>query len=256
MSKNENRVKSRLRSVLWDFIHRNKWQDFDDFSLRLADKLFEISKKSKVTVKELENALKSIRTNFFVANKVSKRTFCTELLLDLAKYVVDIVSEFLIPLSFVDIFPEASSSKPEQITAKMASLDVAERYIQDRLRDILRTKKASPIPDRKHDTAHEVSDIEPFVMPVKGRKPRFAVIVKGYRSIHSKTLTWEEVSHQITKTFQRTKPDYIILATAKDPADGLVTSLDEYARTIGNPHLIIFVPPRDLTALLIAYKFL
>jgi hypothetical protein len=256
MLKKENEIKSRIRSLLWDFIYNNKWKDLDDFSLRLADRLFESMKQSTISIQNVQDLLRKTRTNFFVVNKVSKRDFAQKLFAELRIYFHDIIAEASVPLSTVDLFPEMSSVSEEEVEQKLGSLDVEEKYLQDCLRKILRKKKASPVPDRKRDTAQEVADVEQFRMKTKGYAMNLVAVVKGYRSISAKTLTWEDVSHQITKAYQRTRPDYIILISAKDPADGLISSLNEYATTVGNPNLVIFVPPRDLTRLLIAYNFL
>ena len=48
----------------------------------------------------------------------------------------------------------------------------------------------------------------------------------------------------------RTHPDYVIVASAKDPVDGLVTEMKTYSRDVGNPNLVLFVPPVDLAKFL------
>jgi hypothetical protein len=74
--KNKSKVKSRIRSLLWDFIHSNKWQDLDDFSLRFTDRLLEIANKSPLSTQNILDALDRTRTNFFLINKkIRKRDF-------------------------------------------------------------------------------------------------------------------------------------------------------------------------------------
>jgi hypothetical protein len=54
----------------------------------------------------------------------------------------------------------------------------------------------------------------------------------------------------------RGKPDHILLVSAKDPSDGVLTHLQEYAESVGNPELILFLPPLDLARLFIAHHAL
>jgi hypothetical protein len=91
-------------------------------------------------------------------------------------------------------------------------------------------------------------------MKSRGTMSRISVVVKGYKSIKGSTkLNHEAISHQIERAFQRGKPDHIILASALEPVDGLISSLEEYADSVGRPNLITLIPPLDLTKILLAY---
>jgi len=83
--KNKNKVKSRIQSVLWDLIHNSKLQDLDDFSLRLTDRLLKVTSESAVSLQSVHEALKQTRTNFFIANKLSKRDFAHQLFSQLCR---------------------------------------------------------------------------------------------------------------------------------------------------------------------------
>ena len=181
----------------------------------------------------IEKVVHRVRTNFFVANKVSKEQFVNKLQARADDFGA-IIHEISLPLTLTDLFPEIDSIQDSQVDEYLP-LDVEERYLQDSLRRILRAKGGSPISDRNKDTAQEVADIEHFRIEAKGRGISLAVVVKGYRSVSHKTITWQDVSHQVTKAYQRTKPDYILLAIAKDPTDGVITSLKEYGQTTGRP---------------------
>lgn len=85
MKKDKSQIKSRVRSLLWDFIHSNEWQDLDDFSLRLANQLNATARNPSLSTERIQEALAHIRTNFFVANKVSKRKFAQLLSLQLSQ---------------------------------------------------------------------------------------------------------------------------------------------------------------------------
>jgi len=73
--KNKNKAESRIRSLVWDLIHNNKWQDLDDFSLKLADRLLETGTNSTFSLRNVQDAVRQTRTNFFVVNNVSKQDF-------------------------------------------------------------------------------------------------------------------------------------------------------------------------------------
>ncbi len=57
------------------------------------------------------------------------------------------------------------------------------------------------------------------------------------------------ISHQITKAYQ-TRPDYILLLSAREPVDGVITHMTDYGERVGNKNLIVLVPPMDLAKFL------
>lgn len=246
-------TKSRLRSLVWSCLRRNRWRDDDDFSLRFADELFEVMAQSEPTAEAIRSRVAHLRTNFFTLNRVSRSDFLhaieEEVLPHLQGMFASSSATAVLPR---DIFPEIDTV-PIEVQPPGDKLDIPERQIQDFLRKILRAKGASPVPFRGRDSALEVADIEHFRFPLGGRRASFAIVVKGFRSIPAQKLRWEDVAHQITKAF-RTKPDYILLVSAKEPVDGLVTQFQEYAGSVGNPHLIVFFGPADLLRLLAAHR--
>jgi hypothetical protein len=121
------------------------------------------------------------------------------------------------------------------------------------LRRALRSKGASPIPKRGKDSPLEIADVEHFRMAIAGRTLTFVAVVKGFRSVRGARLSWENIAHQISRAYSATHPDYILLMTAKEPKDGLITLLAQYARDVENPNLMIFVTPTDVAKFLKAF---
>lgn len=159
------------------------------------------------------------------------------------------------PLTFVDIFHETitvSISEGKKLVPLLEKLP--ERTIQDALLDSLREKNATNPHERRRDTPLEIADLEHFILPIKGRYSSFACVVKGYKSIPHKTVTWEDISHQTTKAYQGTFPNYLLIVLAKDPADGLITNLINYAESVRNPNLIVVCDPVNLARFLHARK--
>jgi len=120
----------------------------------------------------------------------------------------------------------------------------------------LRTKynKASGRPSERKvhhlsRTGERIADLEHFYLEVKGIKFSFSAVVKGFRSLSKPRVNWESVSYQITKAYE-TRPDYIFLLSAKEPVDGVITRFVDYGDSVGNRHLVIFVPPMDVAKLL------
>lgn len=159
------------------------------------------------------------------------------------------------PLTFVDIFSETTITPIVEGKALVPQLEkVPERLIQSALLDSLREKNATNPHERRRDTPLEVADLEHFTLPVKRRFSSFACVVKGFKSIPHLTVTWKDISHQITKAYQGTLPDYILLVLAKDPVDGLITALTNYAESVGSPNLIIMCDPINLARFLQARR--
>ncbi len=252
MTISKTEAKARIRSVVMDCFRNHGWDDRDDFTLRVVDALFEMASEGRLNEGELFSRMATIRTNFFTTNSASRRMVASTLYSEAGRVVGDTMKGSLQELTLGQIFPEVNRArrKPQRSTEV---LDIPERVIQDALRVILRNRRAAPIPNRDHDSSLEVADIEHFEMNVFGRKCSFAIVVKGYRSISGKKLTWEDVAHQITKAF-RTKPGQIILVTAKEPVDGFVTQAREYGESVGNPNLVLLMLPEDLLRVLTANK--
>lgn len=243
---------------MWDFLNTNKWKDMDDFSLNLSSRLYDMLLELSLSLEDLLRILDKIRTSFFRINKISKKQFANLLLSDIGKQLETIVAEAPVKISptMSGIFPKMNSIKNSHAKKCIVAIQGGEKFLQDSLRSILREEGASPMPQRERDTAQEVADIELFKTKLKDRMLRFAVVVKGFKSVSGKTLAWKDVAHQVMRAYQRGKPDHILLASAKEPADGLVTSLEEYAQSVGKPSLVIFIPPLDLAKILLAYNYL
>jgi hypothetical protein len=62
-------------------------------------------------------------------------------------------------------------------------------------------------------------------------------------------LNWESISHQMTKAYE-TKPNYILVLSAREPVDGVITQMMHYAESVGNKNLVIFAPPLDVAKFL------
>jgi hypothetical protein len=247
-------LKSRVLSHIMHFAYSNRWIDSDDFLLTLADKITDLMIEGKFVSDYIRQILQTTKTSFFIANKLTKERFIELFKTEVQDRLGALSKEITITLTTLDIFAELGSVTDSDAEANCDRLsDLDERVLQDSLRSILRSKGATPIPERERDTAQEVADIELFQIKVKDRTLKFVVVVKGYKSIPGKTLTWKDVAHQIMRAYQRGKPNHIILASAKDPADSLITSLSEYSSTVRKPNLVIFIPPRDLVKILLAH---
>jgi len=250
-------AKARISSQVLDFIHRNKWEDSDDFILRLVDRLLTLVVNDKLTSSQLFNIIKSIKTNFFVSNHLTKSDFTLKLVIGPGRYLNEIgVSTNFGLLTFEELFDETKAVPVGEGKRLVVLLDIGERIIQDAIRDSLREKEATNISERKRDTPLEIADLEHFALKIRGEPRSFACVVKGYRSIphHHQTVTWEDVSHQITKAYQGTFPDYVLLVLAKNPVDSLITNLVNYSESIGNPNLIVMCDPVNLARFLHARK--
>lgn len=112
--KKKNRAESRIRSLVWDLIHNNKWQDLDDFSLKLADRLLETATSSIFSMQNVQEAIKRTRTNFFVVNKISKQDFSQLLFpqlsqIDLTEHLQ--LSRFEAAMKFISDYLEVGYDK-------------------------------------------------------------------------------------------------------------------------------------------------
>jgi len=150
-------------------------------------------------------------------------------------------------LTFIDVFDETSKVEIKEgrsLLGKLEGLD--ERIIQNALRDSLREKNATNAVEREHDSSIEVADLEHFFLKIVGRWRSFAVVVKGYDSVAGKTINWEKIAHQVLKAYNRTKPYYILLVLAKNPADTVISEATEYGKSIGNVGLVVLCDPVTL----------
>lgn len=251
MSKlSESEARAQLQSDILNIFHSNDWKDPDDFSVKLTANIIAEKATSK---HDISRSINSIRTTFFRANTVSKdkvlETLSEALTESLPSYVYNASDRLMVS----DLFPEIEKISDEVAEGRLGDFQKDERTLQDNLRHIFRRKHAS-LARRTHDSSKEVADLEKFVLNLNGRKLSFAVVVKGYKSIKKPKLTWEDVAHQITKA-RRANPDHILVMSAKEPVDELITSIEEYNQDISRPGCVIFIPPLDMTRVFVANGF-
>lgn len=246
-------------TILSEILHHNReeaYDDKDDFVSRLSSTYLTNLHESGNVESFLKKSSK-LHTNFFKYNKIKKSTYLETIFNKLSKRKSEIVLCITKPaISIYDLFPEIKKIKDREISDVDKKLDIKEEIIQNALREAFRKKNASPIARRSKDSSLEVADIEHFHAKIRGRSFSFAVVVKGYRSLKgskssSRKVNWEDISHQVTKAYSRTKPDCIIVVSAREPVDSLVSEMVSYGASVGNEHLIIFVPPMDLAKFLI-----
>lgn len=238
-------------NIILNFVLSRGWIDYDNFCSNLTKQILRIYPSSE---KDIRKILRKTNGTFFRFNEIDKGRFIEAFP---SKEIIQIIQEQIptIPLTFVDVFQETddiSISEGKRLVSLLEKLP--ERTIQDALLDSLREKNATNPHERQRDTVLEIADLEHFILPVKNSHFSFACVVKGYKSISRKTVTWKDISHQITKAYQGTFPDYLLVVLAKDPADGLVTKLTNYAKSVGNPNLIVMCDPVNLVRFLRARK--
>jgi len=245
MEPNNQQLKIKLLNIVLNHIYNRNWVNYDNFADNFVDNILEGFNNGNF---DLKKALKKSGATFFRLNSITKEKFLSN---ELSGKLMDAwrkATASLLPiLTFTDIFPETFSVPDSDIKEKVERLNVSEDKIQEVLRDALREKGAFPIPRRRKDTVLEIADLEHFYLEVKGRRFSFSAVVKGYKSLSK--LNWESISHQITKAYQ-TRPDYILLLSAREPVDGVITRMIDYGESVGNKNLIVFVPPMDLAKFL------
>ncbi len=222
----------------------------DDFSVKLTAKI--MSEKA-TSQPQIRKSIDSIRTTFFKANTISKENVSKTLFESLSGSLPPYVYTTSDRLMVTDIFPETSKISDDVAEARLSDFQKDERTLQNNLRQVFRKKHAS-LAKRTHDSAKEVADIEKFVLNLNGRKLTLAVVVKGFTSTKKPKLTWEEIAHQIFKA-RRANPDHILVVSAKEPVDELITNIEEYNEEISRPGCVIFIPPLDMVCIFIANGF-
>ena len=238
-------------NIVLNFILPRGWIDYDNFGSNLAKQILKSDPSSE---EDIEEILQETKGAFFRLNDIDKGRFIEAFP---SKEIIRVIQEQIptTPLTFVDVFQETTAisiSEGKRLVSLLEKLP--ERTIQEALLDSLREKNATNPHERHRDTVLEIADLEHFVLSVKNRHFSFACVVKGYKSISRKTVTWKEISHQITKAYQGTFPDYLLVVLAKDPADGLISKLTNYAKSVGNSNLIVMCDPVNLVRFLRARK--
>lgn len=259
--KNKQETEITILSDILRCIKEEGCEDNDDYASNLAASYYDFLVNGKDENRFFKNASK-IKTNFFKFNRIKKNDFLKLILKRLTKKEIKPVTTNLKPaLSFYDLFPEIKKINDRRIAAIDQKLNIKEEIIQNALREAFREKLAFPISRRGKDSSLEVADIEHFNAKIKGQNLSFTAVVKGYRSLKgsknpSRKLNWEDISHQVTKAYSRTRPDYVIVVSAREPVDSLVSEITSYGESVGNKNLIIFVPPLDLIKFLIWKKII
>jgi len=247
MSKFNDRLRIRLLNIILNYIYARDWTNYDNFAEGLVDRILADFSEGNF---DLHDILAKSPQTFFRLNSIQRKSFLSRELILRIRKSWETTLEVSPALVFSELFPEIRSIQDREVASFAAKLDIPESKIQAALRESLRARDASPISRRGKDSALEIADVEHFKMKIGGRTFTFVAIVKGYRSVGSSKISWKEISHQVTKAYSSTHPDYILLLSAREPTDGLITSITQFAQDVGNPNLTIFVPPLDLAKLL------
>jgi hypothetical protein len=261
-----------VQDILLEYILSNKWEDYEDFVRELSEWIIG---KSPKTEKDLLQYVKSFSHSFYCFNEIDKKSFLNRLPL---KKIINRLSKLpkqekrntsagiivisdkpkieLPPLTPSQVLPETKNVTIAEAKQLIDKMSLPERIIQDALRDALRERGATNITERKSDTSLEVADLEDFSLKIGKKWYSFTSVVKGYKSLSKKLVRWEDIAHQVTKAYQGTEPDYILLVLAKDVVDGVISQFVEYGKTVGKRNLIILIDPINLARFLNARKII
>jgi len=244
----EVEARAQLLSRILDVFHSNRWNDIDDFSIRLTT---EFMTRRATTKDQVEESLKAVSTTFFQINHASLKYVATALIDTLGNDLPTYTYAAFDRVTLTQILPEITRISDRDAELRLNDFQGDERILQNNLRQIFRKKEAS-LPKRTHDSSKEVADIEKFLLNINGKITSFTVVVKGYKSTGGKSkLTWADIAHQVTKA-RRANPDHILVVSAMEPVDELITNVEEYNIDIGRPGCVIFVPPIDMTRIMIS----
>jgi hypothetical protein len=253
-----------IQDLVLEYVLSNQWKDYQGFSRELSERILESRPK---TEEDLISCVRGFAHPFYSFTSVHKKEFLRRFpskqmmhrLSNLpkqqeARETVVVVTPSPKPrLSHVvltQIFPYLEEVNIEEAKRFVGRLDMPERIIQDTLRTALRERGATNITERRSDTALEVADLEDFSLKIGQQCYSFVSVVKGYNSLKRRHVRWEDVAHQITKAYQGTQPNHVLLVLAKDPVDNLVTQLVSYGISVGNRNLVILIDPINLARFL------
>lgn len=240
-------TKIKVYNVVLNYIQNHDWVNYDGFADDFTDEILDQFEKENF---DLEKILDKTKASFLQLNKVKKDLFLNDTFVNSILKSWHKAIKYSVPFCrFTDIFPELVVISDLQARSLLDKLDMSETIIQNGIRDALREKGATPIAQRTADSPLEVAEPEHFNLKIKGIDFGFAAVVKGYNSITDKKVSWKNTGFQITRAY-RTHPDYILFISAKEPVDGFVTDFTTYGSDVGNPNLVIFVPPMDLVKFL------
>jgi hypothetical protein len=253
---NDSFKKIAVHDIVLEYILSHHWDDCNNYSSLLVDTIL---KQDSIDNKYILKRLLKIPHQFFHFNNIKKEVFFKSFPLD---KIITVISEYnklnvlstdsniiFPPIIIEQIFPEIKKVNYQVAELLLDKLDISERLIQDELRVALRDIGATNMVQRKSDSSLEVADLEDFNLKVENIFHSFTAVVKGYRSISGKTVTLEDIMHQIVKAYD-TRPNYILLFLAKNPTDGLITRLVKYGSDVGNRNLVVIIDPINLVKFL------
>ena len=252
-----------IQDLVLEYVLSNQWKDYQGFARELSERILENRPK---TEEDLIGCLRGFAHPFYSFNSSPKEEFLQRFPL---QQVVHRLSNMpaqqkaretlvVIPspkpkpshVILAEIFPKIEEVNVEEAKRLVGKLDMPERLIQDALRTALRERGATNITERKSDTSLEVADLEDFSLKIGRQCYSFTSVVKGYDSLKRRHVRWEDIAHQITKAYQGTQPNHVLLVLAKDPVDGLVTQLVSYGISVGNRNMVILIDPINLARFL------
>ena len=248
----QQQIKIKILNVVQNYIQNHNWINYDDFADDFADEVIKEFEKGNF---DLDKILNKTKSSFLQLNNTKKEQFLNEVFVNSILKSWNKTTKYVVPvLRFIDIFPEISKISDYIVKQLQEKLIMEENIIQTSLRYAFREYNAAPIAQKGKDSPLEVADLEHFEMKVNGRDFGFSVVVKGYKSLPGK-VRWKDIAHQVTKAY-RTHPDYIVVVSAREPVDDVVSEMKLYSKDVGNPNLILFVPPIDLLKFLLWKKII
>ena len=248
----KNPIKIKVLNVVQNYVQNHDWTNYDNFSDDFADELIKQFERCNF---DLDKILDKTKGSFLQINDIKKEQFLNETFVKTLLKTWNKIIQYNVPVCrLTDIFPELSNISDRNVNTLQDKLKIDESIIQTALRDAFRENGATPIAQRGKDSPLEVADLEHFDMKVKYVDFSFSAVVKGYNSLSGK-MSWQDIAHQITKAY-RTHPDYIIVVSAREPKDDVVSEMKIYSKDVGNPNLVLFVPPLDLLKFLLWRKII
>ena len=235
-------IKIKILNVVQNYIQNHDWINYDDFADDFADEIIKQFEKSNF---DLDKILDKTKGSFLQLNEIKKPQFLNDVFVNNLIKSWNKINQYSVPVCrFTDIFPHMVKISDEDIKPLQEKLKIEESVIQTALRDALRENNATSIAQRGKDSPLEVADLEHFEMSISGRDYGFTVVVKGYNSLSGK-VRWKDIAHQVTKAY-RTHPDYILVISAREPVDDVISEMKLYSQDVGNSNLVIFIPPLDV----------
>lgn len=253
-----------IQDIILDCILSNDWKDYQGFARKLSERIL---KQKPKTEKNLVKSVESFQHPFYSIYNLSKARFLQSLpqkqILDrlnnmpeeettIKTKVIEIrrIKPSNKPITCSQVFPEIERISFEEGLKYVTKLNVPERLIQDTVRMALRERGATNMVERKSDTSLEVADLEDFSLKIDEKWHSCVSVIKGFDSLPRPRVRWVDIIHQITKGYQGTHPDHILLVLAKDTVDGLITQFVTYGESIGNRNLVILMDTVNLARFL------